>query len=78
MTEKEIIDGALNEWRDINSRPRTWARFEAVAFPLETRCAIKSGVIHSDGTKELTDQTIIWSLRHDNGKYARYVLPHKV
>lgn len=69
MNEQWMIQTALTEWRNINSNPRTWATFEAVRFPLETRVAVKHGTIHSNGQKEIAIGTIIWSLRHDTGRY---------
>jgi hypothetical protein len=69
MNEQDMIDLALAEWRSINAQHDRWATFEAVRFPLETRCAVKHGTVHSNGFKETAIGTIIWSYRHDNGRY---------
>lgn len=76
MTEQAMINFALTEWRVINGDTRKWATFEAVRFPLETRCAVKWGTIHSDGTKEATIQTIVRAYRHDTNKYSHAILNH--
>lgn len=76
MNEQWIIQTALTEWRNINANPRKWATFEAVRFPLETRIAVKHGAIHSNGMKEIAIGTIVWSLRHDTGKYGVSRLTH--
>lgn len=69
MNEQTMIQTALTEWRNINSNSRRWAKFECVRFPLETRVAVKHGTIHSNGQKEVAIGTIIWSLRHDTGRF---------
>lgn len=76
MYEQWMIQTALTEWRNINSNPRTWATFEAVRFPLETRVAVKWGNIHTNGQKERAIETIVWSIRHDNGLYGQVRLSH--
>lgn len=76
MTERSMIGFALAEWRVINGDARKWATFEAVRFPLETRCVVKWGTIHSDGSKECAIQAIIRSFRHDINKYEHSILSY--
>jgi len=74
MTEQDMIQEALGEYFKLNTTPNKWATFEAERFPNESRCIIRWGTKHTDGTIERCIQTITWTLY--NGRCAEVRLTH--
>lgn len=75
ITNPELAQLVLDDWRELNAGWRRWASFEAVRFKHETRYAIKWGSIHTDGTKEIPIQTIVYTL-YDTGRCDAVRLTH--
>lgn len=75
MTEHEMIEDALSEWRKLNSAKKKWAVFESVRFNWASACAVRWGTIHTNGVKELPIETIVWIL-YDNGRFDKTRLSH--
>jgi hypothetical protein len=64
------VQAGLDKWREINSDPNRWARFEAMQFEHERVVNVHWGNVLSGAFKECALQTISFKLQPDGSVYV--------
>ena len=68
------VQAALFTWREMNSNPNIWAKFEAAQFENHRVVMVDWGAIHSDGFKERAIETITFTLDRDGEVKVAYTV----